>query len=150
MHFLYFWALCALPYSNALATELYGASFQSDCAALPSLLNQTTAPNTTFYFSKYIPGGTNVSLADVNPSCLAQLAQNGGSQSLPVTNDVCRVGGYTATSNQSGIQFELWLPRSWSGRFVSHGNGGVSGCITKYSVDGKHFLMTTQALIILV
>lgn len=33
------------------------------------------------------------------------------------------------TSNRSEITLEAWLPIDWNGRFLSTGNGGVSGCI---------------------
>lgn len=33
------------------------------------------------------------------------------------------------TTNQSEISVEAWLPANWTGRFLSTGNGGVSGCI---------------------
>ena len=33
------------------------------------------------------------------------------------------------TSNASHIILEAWLPSSWSGRFLSTGNGGLAGCI---------------------
>jgi feruloyl esterase len=39
------------------------------------------------------------------------------------------VAMYVATSNTSGITLEAWLPSNWTGRFLSTGNGGVSGCI---------------------
>lgn len=34
-----------------------------------------------------------------------------------------------STSNRSEITLEAWLPIDWNGRFLSTGNGGVSGCI---------------------
>ena len=34
-----------------------------------------------------------------------------------------------STSSRSGISMEAWLPRNWTGRFLSTGNGGISGCI---------------------
>lgn len=33
------------------------------------------------------------------------------------------------TSNASNIILEAWLPSTWSGRFLSTGNGGLAGCI---------------------
>lgn len=33
------------------------------------------------------------------------------------------------TSARSQLTLETWLPTNWSGRFLSTGNGGVSGCI---------------------
>ncbi|KAF5336743.1 hypothetical protein D9758_016283 [Tetrapyrgos nigripes] len=34
-----------------------------------------------------------------------------------------------ATSSDSEISLEVWFPRNWTGRFLSTGNGGLSGCI---------------------
>lgn len=34
-----------------------------------------------------------------------------------------------ATTNRSEITLEAWLPTNWTGRFLSTGNGGTSGCI---------------------
>ena len=39
----------------------------------------------------------------------------------------CRFGGYIHTSNMSKVQFEVWLPDEWSGRFSMVGNGGDAG-----------------------
>ena len=39
----------------------------------------------------------------------------------------CRFGGYIHTSNTSKVQFEVWLPDEWSGRFSMVGNGGDAG-----------------------
>ncbi|KAF9257169.1 tannase and feruloyl esterase [Marasmius fiardii PR-910] len=33
------------------------------------------------------------------------------------------------TSSSSNIRMEAWLPRNWTGRFLSTGNGGLQGCI---------------------
>ncbi|TLD31802.1 feruloyl esteras-like protein B [Venturia nashicola] len=102
-------------------------SFEFDCVALPYRLNDTNAPNTTISLSQYIPGGTVLDLSSmVNRTCLGT---NAGPVSQKVSYDICRVAAYTKTSERSGIHYELWMPRSWSGRFISHGNGGLSGCI---------------------
>jgi hypothetical protein len=103
-------------------------SFEFDCVALPYHLNESNTPNTTVSLSQYVKGGSTLDLSGVvNSTCMGT---NGGSLSLIVPFDVCRVAAYTATSETSGIHYEVWLPRSWSGRFMSHGNGGLSGCIT--------------------
>ncbi|GAA5990883.1 hypothetical protein JCM10908_000063 [Rhodotorula pacifica] len=39
----------------------------------------------------------------------------------------CRFGAYIHTSNTSKVQFEVWLPDEWSGRFSTVGNGGDAG-----------------------
>ncbi|QDS76766.1 hypothetical protein FKW77_001803 [Venturia effusa] len=102
-------------------------SFEFDCVALPYRLNDTHAPNTTISLSQYVPGGTVIDLSSVvNSTCL-------GPNATPVTQkvsfDTCRVAAYTKTSERSGIHYGLWMPRSWSGRFMSHGNARLSGCI---------------------
>lgn len=103
-------------------------SFEFDCVALPYRLNDTNTPNTTISLSQYIPGGTILDLSSVvNSTCLGT---NAGPVAQKVSFDICRVAAYTKTSERSGIHYELWMPRSWSGRFISHGNGGLSGCNT--------------------
>lgn len=63
---------------------------------------------------------------------------------------MCRLAMRVDTSNRSGelktdiiaflfiwtvliflleLTLEAWLPTNWAGRFLSTGNGGVSGCI---------------------
>jgi hypothetical protein len=101
-------------------------SFEFDCAALPYHLNQSNAPNTTVW-TQYVAGGSTIDLSGVNSTCVAM---NNGSLLQFVPFDVCRVAAFTATSARSGIDYEIWLPKSWTGRFISHGNGGLSGCIT--------------------
>ncbi|GJN89690.1 hypothetical protein Rhopal_002677-T1 [Rhodotorula paludigena] len=39
----------------------------------------------------------------------------------------CRLGAYIHTSNSSKVQFEVWMPHDWSGRFAMVGNGGMAG-----------------------
>jgi feruloyl esterase len=43
---------------------------------------------------------------------------------------------HVATTNRSGISMEAWLPSTsnWTGRFLSTGNGGLSGCIQYYDL----------------
>jgi feruloyl esterase len=43
----------------------------------------------------------------------------------------CRVAGVIKPTNESHIQFEVWLPlRNWNGRFAGVGNGGWAGNIS--------------------
>jgi feruloyl esterase len=74
-------------------------------------------------FAQYLPAGTNISLTqNYNLSTCGYISQ-------VVPNDLCRVAMYVATSSRSGITLEAWLPTNWTGRFLSTGNGGISGCI---------------------
>jgi len=41
----------------------------------------------------------------------------------------CRVSGTIAPVPGSEIRFEVWLPRTWNGKFVGVGNGGAAGLI---------------------
>jgi hypothetical protein len=56
--------------------------------------------------------------------------------SLPV---FCRVVGVSRPTNDSTINFEVWLPsESWNGRFLSSGEGGFAGTLnyTRTGLDG--------------
>lgn len=53
-------------------------------------------------------------------------------QAVPDLPAFCRFGAYIHTSNMSKVQFEVWLPDVWSGRYAMVGNGGQSsftGCL---------------------
>lgn len=92
-------------------------SFEAGCEAIASKLDIL---NGTVWFSQYVPAGTNLTFPDNNITC------NRPYQVVP--KDICRIALYVATSNRSGVSVETWLPRDWTGRFLSTGNGGLSGC----------------------
>ncbi|EON69633.1 hypothetical protein W97_08893 [Coniosporium apollinis CBS 100218] len=107
-------ALAALGAARlVLATD-----FEAHCRDIASQLD---VANSTVWFSQYVPGGTNLTFPDNNVTC-ARPAQ-------VIPKDICRVALYVATSNRSGISMETWLPRDWTGRLLSTGNGGLGGCI---------------------
>ena len=92
-------------------------SFQSKCVQFGNRIN---IPHVTVNFAEYVSGGTNLSLPDNDPSC--------GASSQNVTADTCRITMAVETSNSSQISLEAWFPREYKGRFLSTGNGGLSGC----------------------
>ena len=94
--------------------------FSSQCTSLASIL---TLPNSTINFAQYIPKGTNLTFGGLDPTC----ASNDVSQVMKV--DFCRLSFITQTSNRSQVQIEAWLPRNWTGRLMTTGNGGIDGCI---------------------
>ena len=94
------------------------ATFEQDCSQLASKL---TIENATTWFSELVTAGTNITFPQNNMTC-----QRPGQV---VNADICRVALYVSTSPSSGISMEAWLPRNWTGRFLSTGNGGISGCI---------------------
>jgi feruloyl esterase len=100
--------------SAALARQ---DAFEAKCH---SFANKIHLPNVHVNFASYVPGGTNLTLADNPSSC--------GATSQSVSADVCRVAMAVATSNSSEITLEAWFPRNYTGRFLSTGNGGLSGC----------------------
>ncbi|AEO59828.1 hypothetical protein MYCTH_2308392 [Thermothelomyces thermophilus ATCC 42464] len=104
---------------STLAAVAECSSFQQQCSKLASKLK---IENATAWFSEYVAAGTNMSFPDTDPSC----AQG----SLVVDVDFCRVAPYVATSHRSGISMEAWLPKNWTGRFLSTGNGGLNGCLS--------------------
>ncbi|KAG9252427.1 tannase and feruloyl esterase [Emericellopsis atlantica] len=87
------------------------------------LADKLSLPNTTVWFTESIPAGANVSFPDNDPTC--------GRPYQQVDVDICRVATLTETSSNpaSNISLEAWLPSDWNGRFLSTGNGGLSGCI---------------------
>ena len=93
-------------------------SFQTKCTQFADKID---FPNVKVNFANYVAGGTNLSLADNPPSC--------GESSQSVAKDVCRIAMAVATSNSSEITLEAWFPRNYTGRFLSTGNGGISGCM---------------------
>jgi feruloyl esterase len=106
--------LAALGSSLALASE---HAFQSKCVRFG---DQIDIPNVKVNFAEFVQGGTNLSLADNPPSC--------GTSDQAVSVDLCRVAMAVSTSDSSEITLEAWFPREYKGRFLSTGNGGISGC----------------------
>lgn len=100
--------------STALASQ---DAFKTKCA---QFADQIALPNVKVHFAEFVPGGTNLSLPDNAPSCDAPYQA--------VSVDLCRVAMAVATSNSSEITLEAWFPREYKGRFLSTGNGGLSGC----------------------
>lgn len=92
--------------------------FQTKCT---HFADKVDIPDVKVNFAEYVQGGTNLSLPDNAPSC--------GAASQSVTVDLCRVAMAVKTSNSSEITLEAWFPREYKGRFLSTGNGGLSGCM---------------------
>ncbi|TLS26306.1 hypothetical protein PpBr36_04970 [Pyricularia pennisetigena] len=96
-------------------------AFPEGCLKLAGELNGKL-PNTTVWFSEPVLAGTNITLSDTDPTC--------GRTSQKVDVDLCRVAMFVTTSPTSNVSVEAWLPVDWKGdRFLSTGNGGLSGCI---------------------
>ena len=94
------------------------AAFEQDCTKLTTNID---IENATVWFSEVVPAGTNLTFPQNNITCQRP--------SQLIEADICRVAIYVSTSPRSGISMEAWLPRNWTGRFLSTGNGGISGCI---------------------
>ncbi|THV02292.1 tannase and feruloyl esterase [Dendrothele bispora CBS 962.96] len=95
-------------------------NFDSACSSISSRLS---VPNATNISSTLIQANTNLTFPNTDPSCNRPFQI--------VLTDTCRITMSIATSSagKSGIEFEAWFPRNWTGRFLSTGNGGLSGCI---------------------
>lgn len=108
--------LCAALFASiAVAAP---ASMQDQCSKLAGNL---AIENATVHFTEYVAAGTNLTFPDTDASC--------NQAALVVDVDICRVALDVATTSESGIIMEAWLPRNWSGRFLTTGNGGLSGCL---------------------
>jgi feruloyl esterase len=60
-------------------------------------------------------------------------------QSISGLPEFCRVAGVSKPTDDSNINFEVWLPtKTWNGRFLSAGEGGFAGVIsyTRLGLDG--------------
>ncbi|KAF5366828.1 hypothetical protein D9758_006537 [Tetrapyrgos nigripes] len=104
------------------------ADFDSKCSSIASQLNSSIS-NATVRFAELVTQGTNITFTDSDrdPSCVIEPFFLPASLIVPA--DVCRISLDVQTSGRSGIHMETWLPRNWTGRFLSTGNGGVGGCI---------------------
>jgi feruloyl esterase len=115
-----FWSIIFISLTAATAKYIV-PNPEAACSSIASIYSN---PNVTINFSQYLSAGTNITLDQSTPelqSCTRP------SQVIPA--DLCRVAMYVSTSNQSGITLEAWLPTNWTGRFLTTGNGGLSGCI---------------------
>ena len=92
------------------------STVQDGCTSLSSVVS---IPNTVITNAARFPPGSNT---DVVESC--------HTHGPPQTNsaDICRVKGVITTSSTSKVDFEMWLPDIWYGRFLVTGNGGLGGC----------------------
>lgn len=88
--------------------------FETACATIGPYIS---ANDRNIWFSEIVLGGTNLSFPE---GCWQQ--------SQVVSQDICRIAIGVSTSDMSEISLEVWLPRDWSGRFLSTANGGLSGC----------------------
>ncbi|EEB90708.1 hypothetical protein MPER_11048, partial [Moniliophthora perniciosa FA553] len=93
--------------------------FDSACSAIGTRV--ASIQNASVVLSEAVPAGTNLTFPNLDNSC--------GSKSQVVSADICRVALNFATSETSSIYMESWLPRNWTGRFLSTGNGGLGGCV---------------------
>ncbi|KAF9258406.1 tannase and feruloyl esterase [Marasmius fiardii PR-910] len=95
-------------------------NFESACS-LSSLSSIPFVDNTTLFQASVVPAGSTIEFPDTDPSC--------SRNPQIVSSDICRITMQVETSPSSNIHMEAWLPRNWTGRFLSTGNGGLGGCI---------------------
>ncbi|KAK7045815.1 hypothetical protein VNI00_007224 [Paramarasmius palmivorus] len=99
---------------------LLSTSFDFDAACTSIGSQVATIQNASLVLAQSVKAGTNLTLPIRDASC--------GANFQVVSADICRVGLNVTTSTSSGIYMESWLPRNWTGRFLSTGNGGLGGC----------------------
>ncbi|KAF9648960.1 tannase and feruloyl esterase [Thelephora ganbajun] len=99
--------------------------------ACTSLTSITSIPNTRITEAARYPAGTIITTnADI--TCFTPHQQN--------SVDMCRVHGVITTSPTSAVDFEMWLPDTWYGRFLVTGNGGLGGCVDYANLDHGSYL----------
>ncbi|KAI8716316.1 Carboxylic ester hydrolase [Fusarium sp. LHS14.1] len=107
--------LLALPRVGASPSQ--SSSYANGCAKLKE---RVQLPNATVHLSEVVKAGTNLTFPNYDPTCTLT--------SQVVKSDICRLSFDVATSSDSSVRFEAWLPLDWSGRFLGVGNGGLGGC----------------------
>jgi feruloyl esterase len=102
---------------SAIARAQTTDDFKTKCTSF-----RPNIPNAKFEFAELVQSGTAANLPYADKTC------GGPQKSEKVAQDVCRVTMYLETSARSGVQFEAWFPKTWNGRFLATGNGGIGGC----------------------
>jgi feruloyl esterase len=115
---LCFFALSVLGSTSQPFFQRQHADFPTACLAFEPL---KYISNAAVNSHEFITAGTILQFPGTDPSC--------GISNQTVSVDMCRVALNISTSDRSGIIFESWLPRNWTGRFLATGNGGIDGCI---------------------
>ncbi|GAA6061897.1 hypothetical protein JCM10212_004715 [Sporobolomyces blumeae] len=118
-------ALVAALWSSheASASAVPSRRWSSPCAELwatgPKLLS-----NLEVYAAQDYPANTNFSAAD-----WGQYGSPAYPKPVPGLPEFCRFGAFIHTSNETKVQFEVWLPtkEDWNERFMMVGNGGDAG-----------------------
>ncbi|KAH7349062.1 Tannase/feruloyl esterase [Pyrenochaeta sp. MPI-SDFR-AT-0127] len=98
--------------------------FSKQCSSVAGKLR---IPNSSISFANYVTAGTTLQFPGNDPTCTRT--------SQAVSADICRIGLNITTSASSGLRMEAWLPRNWTGRFLSVGNGGLGGCIQYEDIE---------------
>lgn len=92
--------------------------FESACASLGTAVFSAEARTLS---ADIVRASTTLVVPGLDASC---------TNSTTVTADVCRLSLNVTTSARSDVLMEVWLPRNWTGRFLSTGNGGINGCLS--------------------
>lgn len=94
------------------------ATFDDACAELGSTVFSADVKTLS---AEVLPAGTKLLVPGLDASC---------TNSTTVAADLCRLSLNVTTSPRSDVLMEVWLPRNWTGRFLSTGNGGINGCLS--------------------
>lgn len=108
-----------IPLLGSIATSLLYAHYEPDpqgaCQSLGTAFDFSSL-NTTVTDSTYFANTTRVNV----PGAYQPFTD--------VRSGVCRVQFVVNTSAISSVKAEVWLPREWSRRTLTIGNGGLGGC----------------------
>ncbi|KAH8204874.1 hypothetical protein TruAng_000913 [Truncatella angustata] len=104
--------------AGATTTAHQEQTFESACSSLNTAV---ISPDVKTLFSEILPAGTALVVPGLDASC---------ANSTTITTDLCRLSLNVTTSASSDVLIEVWLPRNWTGRFLSTGNGGINGCLS--------------------
>ncbi|KAH8586031.1 ferulic acid esterase [Bisporella sp. PMI_857] len=110
---------------SLLFLQATAATFEDSCSQIRKKV-LTNIPGSKVNKLEYYQAGSIIDVSDLNATCLAF----GTNTTQIAPADLCRLALYVSTSPKSGIILETWLPRDWTGRFLSTGNGALGGCLT--------------------
>jgi hypothetical protein len=101
--------ICLIPNIASLAAMAVGFArlASADCAGLQNL----PLPDTTISLAQSYAQGDAITMTVKAPV------------------DLCRVAGTIMPTSDSKINFEVWMPSNWTGRYVQVGNSGFAGSI---------------------
>ncbi|MBI07920.1 MAG: tannase/feruloyl esterase family alpha/beta hydrolase [Rhodospirillaceae bacterium] len=113
---------------SLVATAMAGMAACAESAKSTTAATDEVAPATCAALAALVLPDTTITLAEAVPA--GSFTPPGGDAiDLPT---FCRV----AVTSEPAVNFEVWLPEDWNGKFHAAGNGGMAGVISYGAMAG--------------